>query len=101
MGMQNKYIEKLNQLVLAVLAGEDVKIILFGSRARGEGRVTSDVDIGLIPYGKIDKRKLLFLEEKIEELNIPYKVEIVNFLQVSADFKREAMKGAVVWKDWN
>ncbi len=99
--MKNRYIEKLKQLTLASLEGEKVKVFLFGSRARQEHCRTSDVDIGLIPFGELNKRKLLFLKDKVEELNIPYKVEIVDFSQVSADFKKEATKGAVVWKDWN
>jgi len=99
--MENKYIEKLKQLTLASLAGEKVRVVLFGSRARQEHRGTSDVDIGLIPSGALNKKKLVLLKAKVEELNIPYKVEIVDFSQASSDFKKEAMKGAVIWKDWN
>ena len=79
------------------LKGEKVKIILFGSRARGDNHWTSDVDIGLIPEGSIDKKKLVLLRERIENLNIPYKVEIVNFAEVSEAFEREATKEMVVW----
>ena len=86
-------------MVLATLEGEKVKIILFGSRARQDNCVTSDVDIGLIPQGRLDKRKVFLLKEKIEDLNIPYKVEIVDFSTVSPDFKKEAIKGAIAWKD--
>lgn len=96
---KNNYLIKLKDLVLRSLKDEKVKIILFGSRARADSRNTSDVDIGLIPYGKIDKKKLLILKEKIEDLNIPYKVEIVDFSQTSESFKKEAMKEVIVWKD--
>jgi len=88
-------------LTLASLDGEKVKVVLFGSRARQEHRRTSDVDIGLIPSGALNKKKLVLLKDKVEELNIPYKVEIVDFSQASSDFKKETMKGAVIWKDWN
>ncbi len=96
--MRNKYIEKLRETALAVFAGEKVKIILFGSRARKDNHLASDVDIGLIPDGKLDQRKVLLLEEKIEELNIPYKVELVDLSKTSQDFLKEAMNGAVVWR---
>lgn len=86
-------------MTLTVLEGEKVRIILFGSRGRQDNSITSDVDIGLIPYGKLDKRKVVFLKQRVEDLNIPYKIEIVDFSTVSADFEKEAMKGAVVWKD--
>ena len=97
--MENKYIEKLRQLILSVLEGEKVRVILFGSRARRDNRVTSDVDIGLIHDEEVNKKKLVLLKEKVEDLNIPYKVEIVDFAFVSDVFRREAVKGAVIWKD--
>lgn len=96
--MQNKYIDQLKIPVLETFAGEKVKIILFGSRARNDNHVTSDVDIGFLSAGKLDIRKMLLLEEKLEALNIPYKVELVDLSKVPLDFVREAMRGAVVWK---
>jgi uncharacterized protein len=96
---KNKYLEELKKMALEILKDEKVEIILFGSRARGDNDITSDVDIGLMPYGKLDRNKIVLLKEKIEDLNIPYKVELVNFLEVSEDFKKEAMKGAVIWKE--
>ncbi|MFH1191353.1 MAG: nucleotidyltransferase domain-containing protein [Candidatus Omnitrophota bacterium] len=96
---KNKYLEELKNLALEILKDEKVKIILFGSRARGDNNIISDVDIGLVPYGQLAKNKVIILKEKIEDLNIPYKVELVNFSEVSEDFKKEALKGAVVWKE--
>jgi len=78
---------------------DKVKVILFGSRARGDNYISSDIDIGIIPYGKFDDKKITLLKEKTENLNIPYKVEIVNFMEVSKEFKQEALKKVVIWKD--
>lgn len=97
----DKYIDKIKQITLAALDGEKVKIILFGSRARGDHNLASDVDIGVISPEGMDARKLTILRNRLEEENIPYKVEIVNFAETSADFKKEALRGAIVWKDWN
>jgi predicted nucleotidyltransferase len=98
MEKQNIYIRELKDLVLAFLRGEPVKVILFGSRARGDNSPASDVDIGIIPRGMIDAAKLALLREKIEDSNIPYKVEVVDFSHTSASFKEEALKEALVWK---
>ncbi len=97
--MENKYILKIKELVLDFLKDEEVKIILFGSRARKDGSIFSDVDIGVMPCGELDEARLTLLREKVEYLNVPYKVEIVNFSEVSLEFKKEALKGAIVWKD--
>jgi len=92
-------IEKLKEVFLNFLKDEDVKIILFGSRARGDFVNTSDVDVGIITGKRFNKKKLILLREYIEELNIPYKVEIVDFSAVSEEFKKIALKEAIVWKD--
>lgn len=92
-------IEKLKEVFLRFLKNEDVKVVLFGSRARGEFVNTSDVDVGIIMGKGADRKKLTLLREYIDRLNIPYKVEIVDFSTVSDEFKRMALKEAVIWKD--
>ncbi len=90
---------KLKRLVVGYLEDEKVQVFLFGSRARKDNANHSDVDIGYIPYGEFDRKKIVNLNERIENSTIPYKVEIVNFNEVSEDFKRAALKDAVIWKD--
>ncbi len=95
----NKYLAELKNLILEALKNERVKVFVFGSRARGDNYQASDVDIGYIPYDNFDTKKITFLKEKFENSNIPYKVEMVNFNEVSEDFKNEALKDIEVWKD--
>ncbi len=95
------YEESLKQVkktVLDALRGEDVMIILFGSRARGDYSRRSDIDIGILPKNEYSKKKLILLKEKLEEMNIPYKVEVVNLSKVSKVFREKALKEGVLWK---
>lgn len=89
----------LKETVTTSLKNEKVKIILFGSRARGNNHLSSDVDIGIILAGEFDEKPITLLREKIENLNIPYKIEIVNLSEVSEEFRNEIMKDFIVWKD--
>ena len=95
----NKYLEQLKNLTVSIFKNEPVKIILFGSRARGDCNETSDADIGIIPLSQSCLTGITVLKEKIEELNIPFKVDVVNLKETSDDFYDEAVKGAVVWKE--
>ena len=95
----NKYLLQLKDLVLDILKNEKVKIFLFGSRARGDNFTASDVDIGYIPKDNFDERKIILLKDKIENSTIPYKVEILNFNDVSEEFKQEALKDIEIWKE--
>ena len=99
--MDNKYLNQLKDIVLTELADEPVQVLLFGSRARGDFHAGSDVDIGLIPRRQINPFKFSILKEKIEDSSIPYKVDIVNLSEVSDEFLEHALKGAVLWKNWN
>ncbi len=94
-----KYINRIKDIVINDLKNENIKIFLFGSRARKTNYSYSDVDIGIIPYGQFDEKKITLIKEKLENSNIPYKIEIVNFNHVSEDFKQEATKDIEIWKD--
>lgn len=94
-----KSIQDLKSLVFETLKEENVTVILFGSRARGDFSQVSDIDIGIFPGKNFDRRKLVFLKERTEDLNIPYTVNIVDFSRVSKVFKEKALREGVVWKD--
>lgn len=51
------------------------KAVVFGSRAKGNYRTGSDIDICL--FGEIDLPLLHKIEESIDDLNLPYTVDLV------------------------
>ncbi len=97
--ISGRLIDELKEVVIGFLRDDNVKVILFGSRARNDYNTGSDIDIGLIPDSVLDRNKITLLREKIEKLNIPYKVEIIDFSKTSESFQKEALKEVVVWKD--
>lgn len=99
MPMFNQYLETIKERVLAGLAGENVAIGLFGSMVSGKAHTGSDVDIAVIPKGVWDSRKLTLLRERLEELNVPYVVELVDFSEVSRDFQEVALQHVLWWKE--
>lgn len=93
-----KSIQDLKSLVFETLKEENVTVILFGSRARGDFSRVSDIDIGILPGKYFDWRNLIFLKERIENLNILYTVDIVDFSRVSKVFIEKALRKGIVWK---
>ncbi len=93
-----KSLERLKSVVLDTLRGEDVMIILFGSRAREDFDRRSDIDIGIIPKKKYDQKKLILLKEKLENMNIPYKIDVVDISKVSEVFRDKVLKEGKIWK---
>jgi len=93
-----KSLKKLKSMILDTFMDDDISIMLFVSRARGDFDSRSDIDIGILPGRYYDSKKLIFLREKIEYMNIPYKVDIVDISKVSEIFRKKAMKEGEVWK---
>lgn len=95
----NSHIEKIMECVMSALGDEDVSVGLFGSMAVGRPHRGSDVDVAIIPRGVWNRWKLALLREKLEDLNVPYKVELVDFSEVSDGFRGSALESIIWWKE--
>jgi predicted nucleotidyltransferase len=93
----NNYLEKIKDCVLSFLGNDEISIASFGSMADGTDRGGSDVDIAIIPRGTWSRSKVTLLKERLEELSVPYKVDIVDFSKVSDDFRFTALRSSV-WR---
>jgi len=89
----------LKDMAKGVFKGEEVTVFLFGSRARGDYLETSDVDVAIISKGEVNKSKVALFRERIEDSNIPYKVDVVDLSQAPREFTDKVLKeGVLVWK---
>ena len=97
--IERKYLDQMRDLVLRVTANFDCTIYLFGSRAGGVYRRSSDIDIGfcgLCETEFIKTRDNLLAE--LEESIIPHHVDLVNIDTAPSYFREVAMKEVIVWK---
>ena len=93
--LDKKFTNEMKKIVFRYLDSRKDKVFIFGSRALGDNRKFSDVDLGIISKRKIPYMLISDLEEALEESDIPYKVEIVDFSTVSKRFKNLALKKIV------
>jgi predicted nucleotidyltransferase len=66
------------------------KIILFGSRARGDYKKNSDIDIAI--SGNFNYREKRELKELVDFLAGIYSVDLIFLDNVEEDFKRQILK---------
>lgn len=85
-------LELLKDMARDVFKGENVTVILFGSRGRGDHLETSDMDVGILPRKEMDESKVALLQEKIKTSNIPYKVDVVDLSRASKEFVDKVLK---------
>lgn len=73
-GLNDEVIDKLNN----IFKNYNIqKVIIFGSRAKGNYKPYSDIDLAFI--GDIDFDTKLEILEKIDDLLLPYKVDFIDF----------------------
>lgn len=56
------------------------RVILYGSRAKGNFRPNSDIDLTII--GNLDWQKFTELESELDDLLLPYKIDLSLFEQL-------------------
>ena len=97
--MQDTYLQQTHDIVLRMTSHLDCTIFLFGSRAGGNHRRSSDIDIGVsgLPEPLFAKMRDGLLAE-LEESMVPHHVDIVDFDTVPADFREVAMRKVEIWK---
>ena len=72
-------------------------VYLFGSSVREDYKESSDIDLAVLTS---DKKIITLLRYQLEELPIPYKIDLVDLEEVSKDLKEEILKsGVVIWKN--
>lgn len=76
----------------------NAKIYLFGSYARGDAIRGSDIDIAIDNEAKIDIITKSKIRNMIDALNMPQRVDVVDFQRVPQAMKDNILKDGIVWK---
>ncbi len=76
----------------------DAKIYLFGSRARGDYKITSDIDLAIDSKIQLSSLDLVKAKNIIEALNIPQAVDIVDLNKISSEMKNIILNEGILWK---
>ena len=89
----------LPEIVLAICSEYECEIFIFGSRARGDIKRSSDFDLGIrglsaAAFSDVRRR----IVEEVEEGNIPHEVDVVDFDRASEPFRSMAFEDRSVWK---
>nr|VFJ65688.1 MAG: hypothetical protein BECKFW1821C_GA0114237_100827 [Candidatus Kentron sp. FW] len=72
------------------------KVVLFGSRARGDAGPRSDFDIGVIGATPMPLANFYHLADRIEELPTLYRIDWVDLARASDTFRRNALADSEV-----
>jgi len=75
------------------------KVILFGSRARGNADPSSDFDMGVIGEHPLDLKSFYKIADALEELPTLYRIDWVDLNRTSEKLRKQALKeGKVLYE---
>jgi len=82
--------EKTYKEIIDITKMYECKFILFGSRARGDYKENSDIDIAV--EGNINEKMEYSIRNKFDLLNIPYTIDIIFLSKETKEELKEAIK---------
>ncbi len=87
-----KYIEQIKSIISNHLTNG--KIFIYGSSVSENN--FNDIDVGIME-SSIDERTVYVIKNELEESNLPYKFDIINFDKVDNKFKNKVLKDKIIW----
>ena len=93
----DKHLSRVLTILQDALAGLDYRLYLFGSRATGRYRPSSDYDIAVEAHVDV-ARRLSHAREALEESTIPLQVDLVDMADASLALRQQVQReGVEIW----
>lgn len=92
--LDDRLLRSVKDIIFSVIPKDSYKVYIFGSRAIGNARKFSDIDIG-IEGAKLSIETYFKLKDAFEESNIPYTVDIIEMNETSDSFKKIAQQKVI------
>ncbi len=89
--------QQIKAIINDVLNPKSFELILYGSRAAGTAHSGSDYDVAIKATEQIPPRILAVIREQLEESNIPNKIDIVDYHNISVELKTNIDKDGIRW----
>lgn len=85
------------EIVKTILGRYPYSFYAFGSRVRGTNKLFSDLD--LLYIESIPIKILINIEEDFEESDLPFKVDLISWNEISDNFKQLIKNDLVLFQD--
>lgn len=106
--MDEKILQELVSGILSIMESKVVRIVLYGSVARGTNTTESDVDVALLMNGNLDGKTEDKLSDLIVDMNLKYD-KVFSVIDIDYDvfkkwervtpfYNNVAQEGIVLWK---
>lgn len=91
-------LELTERLITQSLQDQPVQIWLFGSRAWGGSRRSSDIDVGILPLSPLRPGSLTELQEELDRSPVLSRVELFDLSMVDPALRDKVMLKGIPWR---
>ena len=85
--LKKKYLKEIQAIIQH--HAPDCRIRVFGSRATGKSGKFSDLDLAIEGSKELDLRTMVKMKNAFRESNLPFKVDVLDWLAISGDFREQ------------
>lgn len=89
---EKKFKQSVLKIINKYLDPDRYQVFFFGSRVKGDNFERSDIDLGIDGPVRVSAGIKLKIQEELDDLPLLYKIDVVDFNNVSKNFKKEATK---------
>jgi predicted nucleotidyltransferase len=94
-GLEPLDLQLLERLLFEPLKARGARVWIFGSRARGDQKKFSDLDVLFEESNPISLVELSKIREELEESELPIKVDLVAVKDLAESYRASVMKDRV------
>ena len=87
--------DTIKQIINLNLPNHAYRVFIFGSRAVGNSRKFSDIDLGLLGSAPLTPKEYMTLKFAFEDSDLPYRIDLVDFYNVSDEFKKISLTNVI------
>lgn len=84
------------EIVIAALRPNRVSVFVFGSRARADAGVRSDIDLAIMATGALPQGALAAAREALEDSTIPQRVDLVDLAASDPELRRRVLREGIL-----
>ena len=95
MSVKKEYKNELLAIILKYVPS--CTVYFFGSRAKNQEKIGSDIDLAIASNDPILDDKITKILIDIDETTIPAKVDIINLQTAHQNIKTEILKNGILW----
>jgi uncharacterized protein len=87
----------IERILLPLLVRQHAQLKLFGSRARGDARRVSDIDLALVAGQPIAADEMAVVREALEESGIPFRIDLIDYASAPAPLRAAIDREGIAW----